>query len=1043
MTASQRNASIWILGLLEEAIQSADARRSDGKKSRRPRWLDPDRLQNAAYLSGKRGTGKSTLLLSLVDGLTGRSIGDESIDNRLQKLEKRIIPCEPLDMEPLSGDTQLLAAILARINDAVVELIDCANEPIGLLDDDPDESPLLQLRQFQVRVARALDGNLQARKGSLDRDAYASEVIQHEQERLSLNMALNDVLDQTAKAVVQRRRERRELCDKPSSPIDRFPIFLVPIDDLDLNPCLCTELLRLVRSIYAPRLFLLVMGDLDMARISLQLRIAKDFDRISPRDTLLPLTETELRRKIVDVSSRNFQKLVPPGQQSELKSTTLLEGLVFSPFLAPGIEPSSSDAPRSMADLLESIELPYTWFEGKTVEASNLLEFLLRGLVEFRPVGKVDEQSTELTAKLINKVAATPGSSATAQYRAVEIFETTIRRLTDLWFQLDKLVPPPKKPRAAEETEPKDEAGRLHLIQLLTRDIARPNFEQAVREDTSLSNEEQKYVLDADPIDFKYAMDRGHAYASRGVVLSRYWANAPIAHQGDSNETHPASYSDPRIDVILPSVRDRLLFTLAPRDGQTIKVSDSATLANFAFWHDLSSMCHRDGSSRLRTDLMPRHEVSVAWSDGVSGEVSVPWPGMINVTIRSVTTFDTLIDPYFKTCLASIAKETRDNQPAMRELLCAWATLGSAMSYNLGVEYGEGLNSSIWYVPPEEELEDRLAGILNQYAKVASNLAKPSDAYRAKERLERLVQLLMPECGVRINFGRLETKIDGGPFEEYAKRNRGQLIAARQTQLQPFASKGMVDLGNRVSQLAPAEGLFSICPRLEKSVAETRLVPEQLEQLGRQISVHTSSPVQQSRTQAILSDFDMAISLIAGDLEVSSKSAPTRSRRASVNFVNLLRELYRTTLGTSTFSEALEDLSDVFGNYLSWALPTSPGTVCVQTDDRASRIPWESLRIGGQSLGLSHRVSRAPADTAIVHSALPQPRIPRFLHLLIGMRDTQPLTVSTFHPGDAFTGITYVWWRRSSDELEEMLSVETARIRSISPKSLSENLRGS
>ena len=131
-----------------------------------------------AFLQGDRGTGKSTVLLSLVHAC----MGAEAPDFQIAGLEKlrcgRVVFLEPIDMARFPGPAaaNLLAQVLARIEDAVQPLVfgatpergepDARREPRGMLGRCPEgRDPLLLLQRLQTAVATAWEGNLPDRGG--------------------------------------------------------------------------------------------------------------------------------------------------------------------------------------------------------------------------------------------------------------------------------------------------------------------------------------------------------------------------------------------------------------------------------------------------------------------------------------------------------------------------------------------------------------------------------------------------------------------------------------------------------------------------------------------------------------------------------------------------------------------------------------------------------------------------------------------------------------------------------------------------------------
>ncbi len=73
-------------------------------------------------VSGGRGTGKTSLLLTLQREVILASTAPRAIyADPLAELQQRIVWLETLDLEPLPQGTGLMAAIMARIDQAVNE----------------------------------------------------------------------------------------------------------------------------------------------------------------------------------------------------------------------------------------------------------------------------------------------------------------------------------------------------------------------------------------------------------------------------------------------------------------------------------------------------------------------------------------------------------------------------------------------------------------------------------------------------------------------------------------------------------------------------------------------------------------------------------------------------------------------------------------------------------------------------------------------------------------------------------------------------------
>jgi len=216
-------------------------------------------------------------------------------------------------MEPLPASTNLLAAILARINrashphrstpSAYADSRD-RPQPPRLIDSTPDyQDAMLALQELETNVCLAWDGNVAGRAGSTDPDTYAVEVMRAEMARLGLNVNVNRVLDLLATRVFDRG-------------VIRDPIFILAIDDFDLNPTRSLELIRLLRAVSTPRLFTISLGGLRVAEAVFSLRVSGTLAATaSPaaNGRLLSLQANEVRSIASELASHSLRKMIPPA----------------------------------------------------------------------------------------------------------------------------------------------------------------------------------------------------------------------------------------------------------------------------------------------------------------------------------------------------------------------------------------------------------------------------------------------------------------------------------------------------------------------------------------------------------------------------------------------------------------------------------------------------------------------------------------------------------------------------------------------------------
>ncbi len=345
----QQEAVDRVVGLLTAAAQDAkvlaDANREarSAEKVTAGPYLDASRCSRNLLLGGDRGTGKTTLMMSLAKVLdVGRNAPrDENLPQGVAKqadeLTRRLIWLETLDMEPLAGEANLLGAVLARIEDAV-------GARFPNLDKVPETVPLLypgrgyhdvarELARLQTSVALTFGGNLSNRAGSLDPDTFAVESRRAERERLALDRRFAEVLAGLSTAVASAATGLEA------------PVFVLPVDDMDLNVSACVPLLRLLRATTSPHLIVLLAADVALLSTIMRLNYQGDLARVN---TMATLGEAD-QRVAADLAVNALRKHLPPAQRVVL-------GLV-EPGQALALKPLGPDT-DSLGQKLGRIELP-------------------------------------------------------------------------------------------------------------------------------------------------------------------------------------------------------------------------------------------------------------------------------------------------------------------------------------------------------------------------------------------------------------------------------------------------------------------------------------------------------------------------------------------------------------------------------------------------------------------------------------------------------------------------------------------------------------
>jgi hypothetical protein len=341
----QQAALDRVVGLLTTAAGAAQPPSSD--RETRPAqapptgpYLESARCSRNILLSGERGTGKTTLMLSLATLLSTRPDVplDESLPqavaDQTRALYRRLVWLETLDMEPLASEVNLLGAVLARIEDAVGARfpgLDRAPETVPLLHPGASFHDISrEMARLQTSVALTFGGNLSDRAGSLDPDTFAVESRRAERERLGLDRRFAGVLAGLSMAL--------------ASTVElTAPVFVLPVDDVDLNVGACVPLLRLLRSTSSPHLIVVLAADVALLSTILRLNYLGELARIST--TALSDADQSVA---ADLAVNALRKHLPPAQR-------VILGLV-EPGRALALKPLGPDT-KSLGQVLGRVDL--------------------------------------------------------------------------------------------------------------------------------------------------------------------------------------------------------------------------------------------------------------------------------------------------------------------------------------------------------------------------------------------------------------------------------------------------------------------------------------------------------------------------------------------------------------------------------------------------------------------------------------------------------------------------------------------------------------
>ena len=323
LTRQQQRAVGHVSSLMMDAIRTLDEQALAPRRG--DELLPPPRRSQLAFVDGDRGMGKSSVLLTVSAWAMGRSpeatLAQEREEDRrappdslskLSEQSKRFCWLETLDMEHVSRGSNLFAAILVRIEQLVGSVEERKLPFHGAMGEtDVYDQFIADLTALQTDVVLAWDEVSSKRGDDQDPNAYAAEVLRSEHAGLGLNSRLAKVLDGLAKVVAAGTQYRD-------------PLFVLPIDDFDLAPTRCLDLLKLIRLVTTPRLFFLIAGSSRMAEVALICEQEGRYCELLPR---APHRNYEWERLVrpagVEVAANNLRKLLPPSQRAFLPAMTL------------------------------------------------------------------------------------------------------------------------------------------------------------------------------------------------------------------------------------------------------------------------------------------------------------------------------------------------------------------------------------------------------------------------------------------------------------------------------------------------------------------------------------------------------------------------------------------------------------------------------------------------------------------------------------------------------------------------------------------------
>jgi hypothetical protein len=323
---------------IEDRLRQAQLTPLDGARDERDRYLafTEDRHPRVLLLDGARGTGKTSFMLTLVKRWHPPSSGKEvkgryharqrefeeqaeklGLKGALDNVPSHVRVLDILDFDPLPPGMPLIAALVQAWRPLILEY---DRQTTGLRNPEQEADDTLLIDHWHRLFAMAAAGwsSVSSTKGLVEQVLDREEQVQDWQDLdHHWRSLINDVINCG--------RSLRE----PHA-LEPDPVFVIMIDDCDLQVERVRELLPALRLLYHPRLFFLVAADrphmIDMLNLDFlgqQSRLAGSRSRdvipgaVSPQEWATSLAEA------------SFEKVFPIRNRWRLPKLSLAELLEF------------------------------------------------------------------------------------------------------------------------------------------------------------------------------------------------------------------------------------------------------------------------------------------------------------------------------------------------------------------------------------------------------------------------------------------------------------------------------------------------------------------------------------------------------------------------------------------------------------------------------------------------------------------------------------------------------------------------------------------
>lgn len=314
-------ASAWVTlrNLLDILNEIREDNRTHRPQPRSTPWavLEHGRSSRMIMLDGPRGTGKTSLLLTLIDQWNRRRDPRSPVDKPARELLREhdvgVCALTPLDFDPHPQHLHPYAWLVLAF-EPLVEWLAARSGRAGL-DEAAGERSLRDIwRDLYTHALLGWDEDVQRQQMSADIDGFVASSLESHRGWHHLRPAWKDFMDR----LLVQLEHRGELGAED--------LVVLPIDDLDLHPTMAGDLLRALRLMHHRRLVFIMTGD------SQHLTKVHTRELLPPRSSLENATKEQRQQNLryyTSLAIDMVNKAIPRAYRFQVPLLTLAQALSF------------------------------------------------------------------------------------------------------------------------------------------------------------------------------------------------------------------------------------------------------------------------------------------------------------------------------------------------------------------------------------------------------------------------------------------------------------------------------------------------------------------------------------------------------------------------------------------------------------------------------------------------------------------------------------------------------------------------------------------